>query len=40
MANRDAVMTDDDLLDEQPHDALAFGDIERLDILAQPPKKC
>jgi hypothetical protein len=40
MPNCDDVMTDHDFLDQEPHDALAFGDIERLDILAQPSKKC
>ena len=33
-------MADHDFLDQEPHDALAFGDIEGLDIFVQPPKKC
>ena len=40
MPNCDVVMTDNDFLDQKPHDALALGDIKGVDILAQPPKKC
>jgi group II intron reverse transcriptase/maturase len=36
MANGDAVRTDDDFLDQQPDNTLAFNDIEGVNILAHP----
>ena len=38
MANGDGVRTDDDFLDQQPHDTLPFGDIEGVHILPYPPE--
>jgi hypothetical protein len=40
MANRGAVMTDDDFLDQEPHDALAFADIEVCTFSRNRPRKC